>query len=65
MSDIREVRLKTRQEIIDIWEYQSDDLLGTFCCPNCRDLLANYSDHHICVNHGCNLFNIKLKNASE
>jgi hypothetical protein len=43
----------TRKEIIEIWKEQPDDLLNSFCCPNCRDLLFNYSGTLMCRNSDC------------
>lgn len=34
-----EMKLLTRRQIIQIWGKQSDEILDSFCCPNCRDVL--------------------------
>jgi hypothetical protein len=32
---------------------QSDEMLDSFCCPNCRDILLEYADRYFCENEDC------------
>lgn len=47
------MKLLTRRQIIEEWNKQSDELLDSFCCPNCRDILYEYADRYICENEDC------------
>lgn len=59
-------RLKTRKEIIQIWSKQSNEMLNTFCCPNCRTLMIkNNQGHWICDNSYCNLKGIEYEHDAE
>jgi len=31
--------LLTRREILETWKKQSDEILDSYCCPSCRDIL--------------------------
>ena len=49
-------RLLTRQEIINIWMKQKDEMKSRFCCPDCRDILMAGidNDYLFCPNRMCN-----------
>ncbi len=50
------MNLQTRKNVIDIWLKQSDDLLNSYVCPNCRDILEKSrtkKDTYYCVNEDC------------
>ncbi len=51
-------KLLTRQNIIDMWSTQPEELKNHYCCPNCRDLLYlndEENDFYFCYNHQCSL----------
>jgi len=47
------IKLLTRKQIIDIWLEQPDEMLNTVCCPQCRNLLHEFSDRYFCENENC------------
>ena len=64
MTDIKlincseKIGVHTRREIIEIWQGSRDEILNKLCCPNCRDLLFNFSskDEYYCGNPGCGYY---------
>lgn len=50
------MKLHTRREIIEIWKDQPDNLLDTYVCPDCRDLLFHEHDKYFCNNSDCGQF---------
>jgi hypothetical protein len=56
--------LLTRKQIIEEWKKQTPDLLNSFCCPDCRDILIRENDENI--PHGASLrcFNDMCENIS-
>ena len=47
------MKLLTRRQIIEIWQQQPDEMLDSFCCPICRDILHEVSDRYFCLNEDC------------
>ena len=47
------MKLLTRRQIIDIWKEQPDNMLDSYCCPNCRDLLDEDENTYFCSNVYC------------
>jgi hypothetical protein len=47
------MKLLTRRQIIEEWQKQSDEMLDSFCCPKCRDILYEYADRYFCENEYC------------
>lgn len=52
--------LLTRKQVIDLWTNQTPDLLNSFVCPDCRDVLSRepdenipYGAHLVCNNSMC------------
>ena len=47
------LKLLTRREIIQIWKSQTDEMLDSYCCPKCRNILLDYGDRYFCENKDC------------
>ncbi|MBN2547489.1 MAG: hypothetical protein JXB50_16915 [Spirochaetes bacterium] len=45
-------KLLTRREVIGIWSRQKNELLDTYVCPKCRDLLYQ-KDHCVFICREC------------
>ena len=46
-------RLLTRRQIIEMWQKQPSEMLDSYCCPQCRNILLHYVDRYICENRDC------------
>ena len=52
----RKPTLLTRREVIELWRKQSETMLDTYCCPVCRDLMAEIEKSYVCKNMSCGNF---------
>ena len=52
---MRADKLLTRKEIIELWSKQPENILNSYCCPSCRDIMEETEDAYICRNTGCKL----------
>lgn len=43
----------TRNQILKEWLKQNESLRKSFCCPDCRNILINYSGTLMCNNDRC------------
>ena len=57
-------KLLTRKEIIQLWSQQSEEMLNSYCCPGCRDLLFETEKYYICKNTSCKLFHCTIPKNS-
>jgi hypothetical protein len=46
--------LLKRREIIMIWSKQPEEMLDSYCCPSCRDILHEKDGLYTCRNEFCN-----------
>lgn len=53
-------KLLTRRQVMEIWAEQSDELLDTYTCPKCRDLLYKKNNVYFCNNIECSGYKIEL-----
>ena len=54
------MKLLTRQQVIDIWNEQSEELRNKVVCPNCRDILTKDTEYYVCTNSQCSKFFIQI-----
>lgn len=54
--------LMTRREIMEVWRGQSDDMLDSYCCRGCRDILQkDCGGIYRCTNLLCKWFDVPIK----
>jgi uncharacterized protein YbaR (Trm112 family) len=56
------MKLLKRNEIIEIWDQQNKDILNSFCCPSCRDILVydQETNSYLCFNSLCLIDELKI-----
>jgi hypothetical protein len=59
------MKLLTRRQIMEEWNKQSDEMLDSFCCPNCRDILHELDDRYFCKNKHCHQLGILKSKISK
>lgn len=48
--------LLTRKQIIEIWNEQTEEILNSLCCPECRGILSEGDDKLLyCTNSNCSM----------
>ena len=59
------MRLLTRQQVIDIWNEQPEEMRNRFVCPHCRDILTKDTEHYVCINIYCSFAQIPINKVEK